>query len=133
MGRELIFSFTKKDFNIQTFCTGGPGGQNQNKNSNGVRIVHKESGLFSESRVHKSQKQNKKAAFRKLCDKLVDHYIKKDPKKRYSAPIKTTRSYNESKDRVVDHVTGKKYSYKHTVGKGDISEIIEDRIKHGLQ
>jgi len=40
MKRELIVSYTKKDFKVDAFCTGGPGGQNQNRNKNGVRITH---------------------------------------------------------------------------------------------
>ena len=39
MGKKLLFSVGKKDLDIQTFCTGGPGGQNQNRKKNGVRIV----------------------------------------------------------------------------------------------
>ena len=31
MPKELLFSLTKKDFEIQTFRSGGKGGQNQNK------------------------------------------------------------------------------------------------------
>lgn len=40
MARTLIASYTRKDFRVDVFCTGGPGGQNQNKNQNGVRITH---------------------------------------------------------------------------------------------
>jgi protein subunit release factor B len=39
--RELLFSITKEDFEIQTFCSGGKGGQHQNKVETGVRILHK--------------------------------------------------------------------------------------------
>ena len=67
MKRELIFSITKKDFEIQTFRSGGKGGQHQNKTDSGVRIIHKESGSRGESRNHRSQLQNKKEAFRRLC------------------------------------------------------------------
>jgi len=63
-----LFSLTKKNFEIQTFRSGGPGGQHQNKTSSGVRIIHKESGAVGESREHKSQLQNKKAAFTRLTE-----------------------------------------------------------------
>lgn len=66
MGKELLFSLTKKDFEIETFCTGGPGGQNQNKVHTGVRVRHPASGAVAESRVYNSQYANKKAAFMKL-------------------------------------------------------------------
>ncbi len=64
--RELLFSLTKKDFEIQTFRSGGKGGQNQNKVESGVRIIHKESGAVGESREHRTQLQNRKAAFERL-------------------------------------------------------------------
>lgn len=70
MRKEKLFSLTKKDFEIQTFKSGGPGGQHQNKTDSGVRIIHKESGISAESRSEKSQKQNKKIAFEKLCSNL---------------------------------------------------------------
>ena len=66
--KELLYSLTKKDFKLQTFRSGGPGGQHQNKRNTGVRITHSESGAVGESREHKSQLQNKKAALRRLVE-----------------------------------------------------------------
>jgi len=66
--RELLFSVTKDDFEIQTFRSGGPGGQNQNKRDTGVRIIHKDSGAVGESREQRTQGQNKKLAFTKLVN-----------------------------------------------------------------
>lgn len=64
--KELLFSLTKKDFEIQTFRSGGNGGQNQNKRDTGVRIIHKDSGAVGESREHRTQLQNRKAAFERM-------------------------------------------------------------------
>jgi protein subunit release factor B len=66
--REHLFSVTKKDLDVQTFRSGGPGGQKQNKVETGVRIVHKDSGAVGESREERSQAQNKKIAFRRLVE-----------------------------------------------------------------
>jgi len=44
MPKEKLFSITKKDLEIQTFCSGGLGGQHQNKTASGVRIIHRASG-----------------------------------------------------------------------------------------
>lgn len=66
--RELLFSVTKKDLEIQTFRSGGKGGQNQNKRDTGVRIIHRSSGAVGESREHRTQWQNKKAAFLRLAE-----------------------------------------------------------------
>ena len=63
-----LFSVTKKDFEVQTFRSGGPGGQHQNKTDSGVRIIHKESGAVGESRTEKSQQTNKKLALKRLTE-----------------------------------------------------------------
>ncbi len=66
-----IVSLTKKDFVVQTFRAGGKGGQKQNKTSSGVRIIHPASGARGESREERSQHQNKKIAFERLCNSHV--------------------------------------------------------------
>src|ERR1700759_1345019 len=66
--RELLFSITKDDLDIQTFHAGGPGGQHQNKSDTGVRIIHKASGARGESREDRSQLRNKQAAFRRMTE-----------------------------------------------------------------
>ena len=64
--KEHIFSLSKKDFTVQTFRSGGKGGQHQNKTDSGVRIIHNESGAVGESREDKSQFRNKSIAFKRL-------------------------------------------------------------------
>lgn len=66
MLKEKLFSVTKKDLEIQTFQSGGKGGQHQNKTDSGVRIIHRDSGAVGESRTEKSQRQNKKLALQRL-------------------------------------------------------------------
>ena len=53
---------------IQTFCTGGNGGQHRNAKQNGVRIIHEASGARAEHRDGRDQAQNKKKAFEKLVE-----------------------------------------------------------------
>lgn len=68
MDKQLLFSITRKDFRIDTFRSGGKGGQNQNKRDTGVRITHLDSGAVGESREERSQLQNKKNAFRRCIE-----------------------------------------------------------------
>lgn len=68
MGKELLFSITRKDFEVQVFRCGGHGGQKVDKTSSGVRIVHRESGAMGESREERSQTLNKRIAFRRLAE-----------------------------------------------------------------
>lgn len=64
--RRHVLTVTRKDFVIQTFRAGGKGGQNQNKRNTGVRIIHPASGARGESREHRTQLLNKRAAFSRL-------------------------------------------------------------------
>ncbi len=64
--KELLFTLTKKDFDVQTFRSGGKGGQHQNKVESGVRIIHRDSGAVGESRTDKSQHRNKRLALERL-------------------------------------------------------------------
>jgi len=74
--RQLVFSITKKDFDIQTFRSGGKGGQNQNKRDTGVRFIHRESGAVGEARDSRNQLRNKRSAFRRCITtkKFKDWY-----------------------------------------------------------
>ena len=64
--KELIFSVSIHDCEVQTFSAGGPGGQNQNRRSTGVRVIHHPSGARGESREERSQAQNKRTAFTRM-------------------------------------------------------------------
>lgn len=66
MKRKLLFSVTKKDFEVQTFRAGGKGGQHQNKTDSAVRIIHRDSGAVGLSRNDRSQHRNKKLALERL-------------------------------------------------------------------
>lgn len=66
--RELLFSVTRADLKVDTFRSGGPGGQNQNKRETGVRITHPDSGAVGTAREHRTQEQNKSAAFRRMIE-----------------------------------------------------------------
>ena len=125
--RELIFSASRKDFRIDTFRASGKGGQKVNKTNSAVRITHIESGLSAESQESRIQQQNREIAFKKLCKKLVDHYCKKEQKERYGAGKEVVRTYHQPDDRVTDTNTGTKTSFRSTVGKGDISELVKIR------
>lgn len=61
-------SVTIHDCEVQTFRSGGKGGQNQNKRDTGVRVIHPPSGARGEARDQRSQLQNKKAAFRRMVE-----------------------------------------------------------------
>lgn len=72
--KTKILSVSIADCEVQTFRSGGKGGQNQNKRDTGVRIIHHPSGARAESREHRTQWQNKKAAWNKLIKSAQFRY-----------------------------------------------------------
>ena len=66
MSKQLLFSLTRKDFDIQFTKGSGKGGQKRNKCETAVRISHSESGSVGYSESERSQLQNKKLAFERL-------------------------------------------------------------------
>jgi len=64
--KDLLFSVTRDDLEIQFFRAGGKGGQKQNKTSSACRVIHRESGAVGECREERYQSQNKKIAFRRM-------------------------------------------------------------------
>ncbi len=81
-----------RECEIQTFRSGGKGGQNQNKVESGVRLIHVPTGLTAESREERSQYLNKMRCIKKLRRKVT--------LLNYRAPVriatKTPRSVKEA-------------------------------------
>ena len=69
MARVLVGSVTAADCEWSYFRAGGKGGQHQNKASTGARCVHPPSGAVGESRTHRSQLENRRAAWRKMGER----------------------------------------------------------------
>jgi hypothetical protein len=97
--KRLLFSVTKKDFERQTFRSGGKGGQNQNKVESGVRLIHHPSGARGEGREYRDQPKNERAAFERLvATKEFETWMKVETAKRMGVPILETPQ--QVKDRV---------------------------------
>lgn len=66
--RHKILSVTTADCELQTFTSGGPGGQHQNRSQTGVRFIHRASGARGECREERSQLANKKRAWKRMTE-----------------------------------------------------------------
>jgi peptide chain release factor 2 len=66
---DIQIEVKESDLEMQTFCSGGPGGQHQNKTQSGVRLIHK-SGVRAESRTERSQHKNYDNALKLLKSRL---------------------------------------------------------------
>jgi protein subunit release factor A len=89
--KKLLFSLTAKDFEFQTFCTGGHGGQHRNAKQNGVRCIHLASGARAEHRDGRDQRKNKEEAFRKCCEtETFKKWHKIEAARRMGIPVPKT-------------------------------------------
>lgn len=64
--KRKVLTITLDQCRVEVFRSGGSGGQNQNKVSSGVRVVHEPSGARGEARDTRDQRRNKLAAFKRM-------------------------------------------------------------------
>ena len=76
---DINIEIKEEDLKVDTFRSGGAGGQNVNKVSSAVRITHLPSGIVVSSQVERSQLFNKESCMRMLKAKL--YQIEVDKKK----------------------------------------------------
>jgi protein subunit release factor B len=84
---------------IETFRSGGKGGQHQNKTESGVRLIHLPTGTKSTSRSERSQHRNKTLALERLRRKLERLNERARPRIATSVPEREKRRRREEKQR----------------------------------
>jgi peptide chain release factor 1 len=117
------------DLQIDTFRSGGKGGQNVNKVETAVRITHRPSGIIVACRQERSQFQNRERAMKMLRAKLYEVKMTEqvgDVAAQRKMMVKSgdrsdkIRTYNFPQNRVTDHRIG--------VTLYNLSEIIDGRL-----
>ena len=71
MQKELLFSITKKDFNLEWFSGSGGGGQHRNKHQNCCRLTHKETRIMKTGQRQRSRIQNLKDALISITESEI--------------------------------------------------------------
>jgi len=131
---DVVVEINEKDLKIDTYRSGGAGGQHVNKTESAIRITHMPTGIVVQCQDGRSQIQNREKAMQVLRTRLYDK-AQRDAEEKHSAERKgqvgtgdrseRIRTYNFKEGRVSDHRIGLNlYSLTEFVN-GDIEGMIE--------
>jgi peptide chain release factor 2 len=131
-----------EDLKRDTFRSGGPGGQHQNKTESGVRYTHLPSGVAAESRTERSQHKNDQMALSLLKAKLYrieEQKRRAEVEKLYDEKGEVAWGYQirnyvmQPYTLVKDVRTGVETSQVQSVLDGEIDEFIEAFLRDKTQ
>ena len=131
---EVDFEINEKDLKIDTYRSGGAGGQHINKTDSAVRMTHLPTGIVVACQDERSQIKNREKAMKVLKSRLYDYYqSQKDAE--YAANRRTQvgtgdrseriRTYNYPQGRVTDHRIGYTVYTLPQFLDGDMNALIE--------
>lgn len=121
------------DLEWQFFRASTQGGQNVQKVSSAVRLIHKPTGITVTSQQERTQEQNRKIALDLLRSKLWERQQEKKKEKRsdYRSAIgrgmraEKIRTYNFPQNRVTDHRINKSWGNLDSVIDGDLKRVVK--------
>lgn len=131
---DIDIDINEADLKIDTYRSGGAGGQHVNKTDSAVRITHIPTGIIVQCQNERSQHKNKDKAMKVLKSRLYELKRKEQEEKkkefgkekREIAWGSQIRSYTLQPYRLVkDHRTGLEIGNVDAVLDGDIDELIE--------
>jgi peptide chain release factor 1 len=134
---EVEVKISPDDLRIDTFHAGGHGGQNVNKVSSAVRIVHEPTGLTVVCQDERSQHKNKQKAMALLRARLFeaeqdrhDAEISQDRRAQVGGAERSEkiRTYNYPQDRITDHRINTSFHGMPRVMDGELDGIIDSLI-----
>ncbi len=136
---EVEIDINPADLQIDTYRSGGAGGQHVNKTESAIRITHLPTGIIVECQDERSQHKNKEKALKVLRSRLYEQSmaaqaeaIASDRKAQVGTGDRSERirTYNYPQGRVSDHRIGLTLYKIEQILNGDLDEIIDALITH---
>ena len=131
---DVDVQINEKDLKIDTYRSGGAGGQHINKTESCIRITHLPTGIVVTCQDERSQIKNREKAMKVLRSRLYDFYNSKyqsDYAQNRKSQIGTgdrserIRTYNFPQNRVTDHRIGLTLYSLDSFMLGDIGGMLE--------
>ena len=131
-----------KDVEEYVSRSGGPGGQNVNKVSSAIRLVHHQTGITVSMRDEKSQHKNRAKARRILISRVYDQTMQEQRQDRDASRrnmigsgdrSQRVRTYNFPQNRCTDHRIGLDLYSLDQIMQGELDELIMALQKYDLQ
>lgn len=125
------------DLQIDTFRSGGAGGQHINKTESAIRITHLPTGLVAECQDERSQHKNREKAMRVLRSRILEaerekqqSSIASERKSQVGTGDRSERirTYNYPQGRISDHRIGLTIYKLEQFLNGDMDEVIDALI-----
>lgn len=125
------------DLRVDTYRSGGAGGQHVNKTDSAIRITHLPTGIVVQCQSDRSQHKNRSQAMKQLQAKLYEREIQaRQQEQQVLEDSKTEigwgnqiRSYVLDQSRIKDLRTGVEVGNTQAVLDGDIDKFIEASLK----
>ena len=137
---DIEVDLNDEDVKVETYRSGGAGGQHVNKTASAVRVTHLPTGIVVQCQNERSQFKNKATAFKVLKARLYQHL--KDEQKQKQLAVESTkksidfgsqiRSYVFHPYTIVkDHRTACETANVQAVMDGDIDRFIRAYLTEG--